>query len=530
MTRVSQWNWTEFGQEWSQTRAINEIDAELAAQRRTQQRHIQQTKNELKGDLQRVDSRLSSVADRVDTVLEWTELRFQLLEFEEYTARKEIRKTFRALAGGLPTAVPDVEDVPGYWMPPAAMAVLPLVLRDRASVPRQGGSPFTDRKSGLETARERDPIRAELFNLTVGVCFAQPVFVDAAVLRLLGEPVDLGLAEPGQVAAGWRALWEHAAQGEFGTAVEHLGERLKALFDPRTLDESELRAWDQAILAFGTVEGAPPAKPAAFAALAGHLAAPAPPPLPAAEPDQRWRRYLQELIEEPSPAELPLVRAMEELHLPEDRLQRSEPTWAAPEGTVAELLRRDLFDPEGPAALRSLAFELAAPLLRSRVEHLAAPPESRAPITRTVKRVGAKVTVDRDGHDKAEFEAARQRLERGFDLEGPSTTFTAAACGGLGVAALLSLVFLHWILTVLFVAGAAVLLWHHYAALAKQVTNREHCDRQIADLRSELDRAKDLVREAERERAERAAEAERARDELMDALKVRLYGLPSHAA
>ncbi|WP_035700316.1 hypothetical protein, partial [Glycomyces tenuis] len=419
MPRVSQWDWNY---ERSQINAINEMDEEMAAERRLQRKRLRETREEFSSGLKQVDSRLSSVSGRIDTVLEWTELRFQLIEFDEYAARKEIRRPFRALAGGLPAEVPDVHDVPGSWMPPAAIALLRLVARSGAA----SGS-FTDLSASLELARERDPVRSELFGLTVALCFDQPAFIDAAVLRLLGESTELGLAEPGEVAAGWRTLWEHAALGEFGpSAASLLKERLAALFDPAALDEEELRAWDEAILSFDTPESAPLPEAEAFARLREHLSA-AEAPRPAGvtvEPDDRWRRYLQELIEEPSPAELPLVEAMEELHLPEDQLQRSKPTWSESEGTVAALLREDLFDPDGPPALRSLAFELAAPLLRSRVEALgaSAPPE---PITYTVKRVGAKVVVGRDGHDAADLEAAERRIEQNMGLKAPSVVSAA---------------------------------------------------------------------------------------------------------
>jgi hypothetical protein len=73
-------------------------------------------------------------------------------------------------------------------------------------------------------------------------------------------------------------------------------------------------------------DGAPLGGPEALKALAEHLrAATDTPRAEAPEPDERWRLYLQELIEEPSPAELPLVQAMEELHLPDDELQRPPP-------------------------------------------------------------------------------------------------------------------------------------------------------------------------------------------------------------
>jgi hypothetical protein len=207
MARVSQWNWTDFTQEWSQTSAINEIDEELAAERQARHRQARRFEDDQKQFKQQVDSKLDSVAERIEAVLDWTELRFQQVEFDEYQARKAIRNMVRAIAEGRRPLMHGFEDVPGYWLPSAAAGVLPLVLRDRVPGQRTAGNAFADLKSGLEHARERDAVRTELFSLAVGRCFDQPAFIDAAVLRLLSEPADLGVVEPGQVARGWRTLW-----------------------------------------------------------------------------------------------------------------------------------------------------------------------------------------------------------------------------------------------------------------------------------------------------------------------------------
>lgn len=512
MSRVSYWTWDN---DWSQTRAINEIDQELEAERLAQQRRLRAARAEFNSGLKQVDKKLSSVSGRIDTVLEWADLRFQLIEFDEYAVRKAVRRPFQALAGGLPASAPDIEDVPGYWMPPAAVALLRLVARGGSA-----SSPFADLGASLDLARERDAVRSELFTLAVALCFDQPAFVDASVLRLLGEPAGLGQVGSGEVAAGWRSLWEHAALGEFGpSAAALLRERLAALFDPESVGEEELKAWDEAILAFGAAESGRLPEDEAFVLLREHLVAAAPPAAGAAfTPDDRWRHYLQELIEEPSPAELPLVEAMEELYLPEGRGQRSEPSWADSAGTAAGLLRRDLFDPEGPPELRALALEVCAPLLRSRVERLGEAAASPEPITRVVKRVGARVTVGRDGHDPAELEAAERRVERSMDLRGPSLPATAATAGGFGALALVLLLTGVWPLSVLCLIGVAVPLWRHSQARTRASLERERFERQVAELRAEVKRAKEAVREAEREREARLAALARAREELSGVL------------
>lgn len=612
MTRVTNW-WSG---DYDQNRAINDLDEELAAERaarRQQTRRLHETRQHLDKGLKQVDTKLAGVSERIETVLNWTELRFQLLEFDEYQARKEIRKTFRALAEDRPALPPVFADVPGYWLPPAAAAVLPLVLRDRgaSSTGAAPSLPFADLKSGFATASERDAVRAELFNLAVGRSFDQPALIDAAVLRLLGEPADLGLAEPGQVAAGWRTLWKQAVLGDFGpAAADQLRDAVRARFDsaandPETLDEDELEAWDRAIATFGSEDGDPLPRAEAYEALAAHLAFE---PGPAADPsdgladnaavdlagggtggttgvlldlpaehtapgaavldistsdsstsvaassggtvlsgtalsgtassstvssgtpsssaapnpaerprdDRAWHRYLQELIEEPSPAELPLVRDMEALELADadDGESRTRPSWTRPVGTVAELLRRDLFDPEGPVPLRRLALELAGPLLRSR---LAAPEPPAAPAVVTVKRRSLAVAVTAEGHDEQQAAAVEARIA-GPAETAPSKLLPGSITVSLLLLALIMVFAGQWVAAVFFAGVALIPVWWFRGRVADHVKDRQRREDQRADLHAALLRARDEAAARDERNAERRAADAKARTRLLDAL------------
>ena len=505
MARMSFWNWDN---NWAQHHAINELDEELSDLAVRQNRRIHQNKREFDQGLKKVDHQIGSVSRRLETILEWTELRFQLLEFDEYGARKQIRRAFRALAEGMPASAPKVGDIPGYWMPPAAGAMLRFLLREGAA----------DLNTGLETARERDPIRSELFSLCVGLCFDQPTFTEVAVLRLLGEAPDLGLAEPGEVAAVWRSVWEHAVRGGFGpSAADLIHDRLRSVFDPVEVEDSERRAWHAAVRDFGP---GGQDEPAALRALAEHLKAAS-----GVESDhsgvaeEPWRLHLQELIEEPSPAELPLVQEMEELHLPEDGLQRSEPTWAASAGTVAELLRRDLFDPEGHPALRASALRLCAPLLRSAVESVVSEAVSSGPVTRTVKRLGGiAVEVGADGYDRAAVESAERTMASRGEMTGPSRAVMTGASAALGALAVLSAASGSWFLAVVFALAVAVPVWLYARARSERMRQQEYADSQIKAFRAALDQARKEVRDEERSRRERDAALRRAGEELIAAL------------
>ncbi|PRY57636.1 hypothetical protein [Glycomyces artemisiae] len=487
---VSQWNWTDFGQEWSQTAAINELNHDIGAERRARRRELEAVQSEIGQGLKQVGSRLDTVADRIDLLLTWTDLRFQVLELDEYQARREIRSAFRALAEGRPARFPELPDLPGYWLPPAAAAILPLVFRGRPGANAKGANLTT----GLDAARGRDAVRAELFNLAVGRCFGQAVLVDAAFLRLIADPADLGECEDGQVANAWRALWEHAALGAFGpNAAVQLTGRLRELFDPEKLDDEETAAWDAAILGTGTVAAE------AFNALRVHLAA-EPEPVDLADLDRRdgrWRRYLEELIEEPSPAELPIVGEIESLGF-DDGPDRSRPTWAEPAGTVAALVRRDLFEPETPVALRRLALDLAAPLLRARLEHLQESMEAPAPAVVTVKRRGGAVDVTAAGHDADEAAAFEDRIGLHFDTKGPSKpVYTATGAVIAALAAALA-AFGQWVPAV-FVALAVlipVLMYRGDDKKARKETEKR--DAQLADLRAALFTARADASEADK--------------------------------
>ncbi|MFB9661996.1 hypothetical protein ACFQS3_04665 [Glycomyces mayteni] len=495
----NRWVWTEEGRDRRQEHAIGE----LARRQRRQALESEERQREAQLRLEgRIDAASTRLSERIETLFAWTDLRFRLLEFEEYEARKHIRNAFRALAEGRPARLPDLHDLPGYWLLPAASATLPLVLRGR---PAGGTVPPADLTTGLAAARARDAVRAELFNLAVGRCFGQAVLVDAAFLRLIADAPDLGAAEPGQVADGWRGLWEQAALGEFGPAAAvQLTGRLRELFAPGAdgsapgLDETDVKEWDRAIEAFGSVGGAEPPLAEALVSLRLHLTAETAGELP--DLDGRWRRCLQDLIEEPSPAELPLVRRLEDLAVGEAPL-RSRPAWAESAGTAAELIRRDVFDPETPIALRRMALDLAAPLLRARLDRLLEAMEAPAPAVVAVKRRGGSVDVTAAGHDADEAAALEDRIGRGFDTDGPSKPrFTAAGAGLLALAAAVAAIGL-WGLAVPVALGALIPLLMYRGDAKKARREAEKRDAQIADLRAALFAARADASAADQKRA-----------------------------
>ncbi|MDN3239772.1 hypothetical protein [Glycomyces tritici] len=642
---MSTWYWTDAGRERAQLEAIEE--------QRARTRRLERERRAGEAKLaEKISTAASQMNSRLDTLLRWTELRFQLLEFDECQARKEIRNTVRALAGGRMPVLRAVDDVPGYWLPPAAAAVLPLVVRDR--FPGQGTavSAFADLQAGLEAARERDAVRAELFSLAVGRCFDQPAFIDAAALRLLSEPADLGVAAPGQVARGWRTLWEEAATGAFGpAATAQIASLLREHFDPGALDEAALAEWDKAIEQFG------PSRAESFAALEAHFSAalgtgertaPADAPAPgigdapaaergttadplrlgdaapghetdeadaprsavetqsnsdaasdplrlgdtaatdalrlgeatpgreadeadapldvvgaqanaatAADPlrlgeaqsgheadepnapldaagaldgaaidrtaeppkhDAAWRSYLQELIEEPSAAELPLVSEMTALNPAPEAREGDRRSWSDPAGTVADLVRRDLFDPEAPIPLRRIALGLAAPLLRERLDRIEASLGTTEKAVVTVRRRGEYIEVTSEGHDPDQFAAVERRIDQAFAAAAPSKPLSYGIAAALGVLGVLMIVLGQWFLGVLFALAVIIPLWKYRTDLAKATTSNHRRDEQLAETRAALVKARKDAENQERSGTESGLATRRGIERLRECL------------
>jgi hypothetical protein len=576
------WYWTDSGRERAQEAAIE--------QQRARTRRLERERRAAEAELdQRISSTAARMDSRLDTLFRWTELRFQQVEFDEYQARKEIRNTVRALAEGREPVLRGFEDVPGYWLPSAAAAVLPLVLRDRAPRQRSAGNAFADFKTGLEAARERDAVRTELFSLAIGRCFAQPALIDAAALRLLSEPADLGAAEPGQTARAWRTLWEQAAMGEFGPGAEaQIASLLSERFDPDALDDEALAAWDEAIAQFSAIDKQRPTQLEALTALHAHLtatperntraeadaasgsplddsiltAAPAgalstaeaagapittgtaaltrplgtdaalDDPTSAVEAgngepaldestdrdDTAWRSYLQELIEEPSTAELPLVRQMAELDPSSEGREGDRRSWADPAGELADLVRRDLFDPGTPIPLRRIALGLAAPVLRERLDRIEAALDTTEKPTVTVRRRGELIAVTSDGHDPEQLAVVERRIDQAFDTAGPSKPLTVSIAAGLVLVGLFMLIPGQWFATAIFVLAALFPIAMYRRDTAKAAQQRARRDEQLADARAALAKARNDAELKEREAAEQAVAVRAALTRLRESL------------
>ena len=379
------WEWGT-GQDYKQNQAINQLEMQLSYQETRNRRVItaaQERSRKLAGDL-------AGLAARVDEFIEYTDLRFQQLNFAHIArARSAVNDRFAALASGETLPTGDLIDIPGYWLPPAARGILSQLT---------GSGPI---ESDMDSARMRDRLRTELFQLSAGLCFERPDLAGPVVDGVLRQPLTLTSGDdpqPGattEVASAWRDLWCRTAAGEFGPAAIN---RLRSRLAPAA---AELVAdmWHQQI-------GSRWAN--ASEALVGMrriLADLGNDPTPRTVDDdvERWRQTLQELVTEGFGAERSILIRLAQIR---DSVEDNDrPGWQRPVGTVADLLAGDLLDESAPPQLRRLALSLCADDLVLAVAGIADNAKQEMPVNRTVRAAGIDWTITPDTTvDAAELE------------------------------------------------------------------------------------------------------------------------------
>ncbi|UTT59021.1 hypothetical protein [Cellulosimicrobium cellulans] len=301
-------------------RALSDELAAQAAMARSREASLHRRLRSLEGDL---SSRVEVLTRLVNALIELGEVREELVLF---TPARRARDAARALTSAVVTGEgdvshlrrsPDLVDVPGYWLVPAALAVaeLPAGRLDREAA---------------EEALLRDRRRAATYLVAVCALAGQPGLacewtawvLDAPALPAAGWGSADGAPEPSPgageapdevgVTGAERALWVAAAAGHLGgDGVEvvrrALAERVALLDDDargrwraRLLEEapslperpSEGEAWGSPEAAGGTAgtrrrAAAPDALPLlrswtawSRALVAGEVAVPAPTPGP----------------------------------------------------------------------------------------------------------------------------------------------------------------------------------------------------------------------------------------------------------
>ncbi|MET7132714.1 hypothetical protein MT994_01170 [Cellulosimicrobium sp. MI9406] len=524
-------------------RALSDELAAQAAMARSREASLHRRLRSLEGDL---SSRVEVLTRLVNALIELGEVREELALF---TPARRARDAARALTQAVVTGEgdvshlrrsPDLVDVPGYWLVPAALAVaeLPAGRLDREAA---------------EEALLRDRRRAATYLVAVCALVGQPGLarewvpgvLDAPVLPAAGWGSADGAPEPSPgagegpdevgVTGAERALWVAAAAGHLGgDGVEvvrrALAERVALLDDDararwraRLLDAApslpeppaDGAAWGSPEAA-GDVAGArrraaaPDALPLlrswtawSRALVAGEVAvlAPAPGPLPAGTseaPGAALLRVVASLVDEGAPVERGLLDRAALLDERVGRAPREDaPGWDAPAGTLVDLLVEDArgTDP-GRAAL---AGPLVAEELRA-ATHARAAELAGAPAPSRELRLGRRtVTVTPTEDGAAPAATARAEL-----LAQPVDGVSWGAVGGTGAVALLGVVLglaasPAWFTVAVVAAGLAAWQWFAGERRARD---------QRADAQARADRFEADLAEA---RTAVAASAERAR-------------------
>ncbi|GAA4204563.1 hypothetical protein [Actinocatenispora rupis] len=374
----------------------------------------------IEGDLQ---SKVNRIAAAFDAFVELSDVRAELAVYTDPAiVRHQVRLLLAAVTGGGPVDPPELPEVGGYWLVPAARALYAQLVDDHAAAAKH-----------TEQATELDAGHAKYF-LTAALRLAGPV--DLSAVQLAG----LLPTEGRPVTYAARALWRATAAGAFGRPGQALlATSLESALGQPGVD-NPIDPWLAAITGSAGVTSV---RPAAAATTLGSLRqrlTPAEPPadVPADDGDDPvltpLRDLLRALVDEGHAPERPLLRKAEQLRsVVESGLPRPEfQSWDAAVGSVADLVRGDIFGTDTPGT-RPVAVRAAAPWLSACVEtiagHLSAPPESVS-----VRVRGRDIRVTADGADPAGLAALRNDIDAGYQVR-PAKLIGGLVTAVVGLAA-----------------------------------------------------------------------------------------------
>lgn len=531
-------------------RALSDELAAQAAMARSREASLHRRLRSLEGDL---SSRVEVLTRLVNALIELGEVREELALF---TPARRARDAARALTQAVVTGEgdvshlrrsPDLVDVPGYWLVPAALAVaeLPAGRLDREAA---------------EEALLRDRRRAATYLVAVCALVGQPGLarewvpgvLDAPVLPAAGWGSADGAPEPSPgagegpdevgVTGAERALWVAAAAGHLGGDGVEVVRR--ALAERVALLDDDARArWRARLLEAAPSLPEPPADGAAWgspeaagdvagarrraaapdalpllrswtawsrALVAGEVAVPAPDPgpLPAGTPEAPGAallRVVASLVDEGAPVERGLLDRAALLDERVGRAPREDgPGWDAPAGTLVDLLVEDArgTDPGRAALAGPLVAEELRAATHARAAELAAAP---AP-SRELRLGGRTVTVTPTEDGAAPAATARAEL-----LAQPVDGVSWGAVGGTAAVAVLGVVLglaasPAWFTVAVVAAGLAA--WQWFAGERRARDQRAEAQARADRFDADLAEARTAVAaSAERARTQREAVA-----------------------
>ncbi|CAM3181865.1 hypothetical protein [Stackebrandtia soli] len=388
--------WTATGHDRYQNEAIESLASSVSRQTRSLSRQLRDARSTSK----QLSTELSAVSERLNSFMEYVELRFDLLVFDdELAVHNAIGRSFAALASGVADVKADFADIPEYWLPPAARDVLA----------RLGGAPVDP--GWFESAVGRDPVRSRLFLLSAGHGFERRELTSGPARDLLLAHPSLLDRDPSgidraSVSTAWRSLWLASASGAHGPeAFATLLERLTEASDSATV--KQWRTW------LVPDEDRPTAAQALRALRTRcEQILDAPVRDDSGSDIDAWRSYMEELAAEGSAAARPVFERAKHHR---DRLdgldEKVYPAWRRPIGDIDDLIREDLLSEDAPTPARVVALRASVSTLRNVAAELFE--ESRRPmaLSRDIRSHGKTLTVTRDGVSERDLIAHDNHIE-----------------------------------------------------------------------------------------------------------------------
>ena len=443
-------NWYTDHRQNRRLQGLEEDLSSVSASLRSSQRRLHAELSKVSGSL---EQRLNRLSAAFDAFVEISDLRVTLGLFD---AQGRVRHQARQLFAG---AGPDGEmsDVDAYWLAPALVA-----LRVAAD-----GVADTD---SLELAKARDTQRATVFHvLGTGLLGGRGTVTAAMLADALPVPAAT-------LPRHQRAVWTLAADGFFGEAGWELVRRRGVDFVGALSDEDRAAAVD-GIRKLGTAKAEVGSLPREFEGvgdLGGALAATAGLSAlrswveevlaahtnePAVEIDPEVRRAVELLVEEGSPAELPLLARERELRVVIEGTGSEPPVWHAPVGETIALLRTDAADAEHPGR-RAVAVRISGSLVLDAAERLATVARGDVPDGAKARTRQGSVAITTTGPEHASLAKARSRIDAAAKVSGQGR---AVAYGALGVSVLFLVLTVvagwGWVIVALGALAVAAVQW-----------------------------------------------------------------------
>ncbi|WP_026117232.1 hypothetical protein [Nocardiopsis alkaliphila] len=500
-------SWTDY----SQNVRIRDLEENLSSAHSQMARERSRMRSELGRLRGNLEQRLDRVSATLDAFIELSDLRVTLGMFDGAAIARH--RTLQLLDGAALGTL-ELDDVPGYWLVPAARGLHSLLNGDLSRA-----------RLRFDEATRIDAARARTF-----VALAAAL-TSAENARTLGEDVAADLlphlpSPDAGLTRGQRALWLLSADGSFG---DHARERLLL---------STLRHWSTEGFQAPTVD--------AWTAPASGGTRPGPKddptiaqraeaarrmrelrerittittlggeetPTEVLAPDPDSAAFLQQtlrlLVEEGSPEEAPLLAEASRLRavIEGSGQEVTLPSWDETVEKVDTLLQRDLTTEQSPPHRRTFALVLQRSAVLEGAQALvtracAPPPEKTDLATR-----GVTIPITAAGADQGRLEEARRRIEAHTTPNGNARTMLWAAVATAGVLLMISLLTTHgvlWLLTVLSAGGAAMA----YRTSTREQGEAERArEREGRMLRERVDKAVEDRRRALAEAEEHAASA-----------------------